>query len=219
MCIFFPNVDGPKLHILIHTAQHLFPISLCLLISLGVEAECVEYFGFIFHIDLVQEIICASYIDVMLATPLEEEQVVIEGFPEIPLPHLHGHTVQLSLLHFFCLADAFPFAHGNTKLSIVKFPDNFVCEPSLGCPYELLIETKLLLLFHREVLHLFVHLHSLIVFGVVLLILLIKRIGLPVVEVGAQAVFEKLPQFYFNFVPHYDPVLTRFLEPFLVVGV
>lgn len=38
------------------------------------------------------------------------------------------------------------------------------------------------------------------------------------VKEDAQAIFEQLSQFYFDFVPHYDPVLTRFLEPFLVVS-
>ena len=119
MCVFFPDVDGSKFHVLVQSTKYFLPIALCLPISISVETQGVEHFGLIFLADLFKQEIGTSDVDIMLATPLEENEVAIKRFPEISLSHLHRNTLKLLLLHTLCFHDAFPFAHGDTKLSII----------------------------------------------------------------------------------------------------
>jgi hypothetical protein len=90
--VFFPDVDGPKLHVLVESTEDFLPVALCFLISLSVEAEGVEHFGLVFLADLIKQKVGTSHIDIVLAAPLEEEEVVIERFPKISLSHMHGNA-------------------------------------------------------------------------------------------------------------------------------
>lgn len=114
MGVFFPRIDSPQLHVLVHSTQDFLPVSLCFTISVRVEAQGVEDLGLVLLIDLVKETICASDIEIVLTTPFEEEEVIVECLSQISLSHLHGDAKELGFLHFLRFAYALPFAHGDT---------------------------------------------------------------------------------------------------------
>ena len=111
MCVFFPDVDGSKFHVLVQSTKYFLPIALCLPISISVETQGVEHFGLIFLADLFKQEIGTSDVDIMLATPLEENEVAIKRFPEISLSHMHNNTLKLQFLHGLSFYNTFRSFH------------------------------------------------------------------------------------------------------------
>lgn len=216
--IFLPNVNGPQLHVLVHAAEHLLPVSLCPLVPVEIKDQGIVNLGLRLHIQLVFHLIRASAIQIMLSLPFKEFEILVESLPEESLAHSLAGCLELVLLAVSMRADAEPPLHGHTQLPIVELANSLIHQPTLGSAVKLLVEPKHFLVFHCFNLHLLIDIHNIHIITTLLLILLVKGIRLPVIEVRGKATFGQLSELDLYFVFHCRVVVLSLISPLTEVG-